>query len=235
MSVKVTLLPQDHYRFVDEVDHDRFFQRFPSIQKRTANSRNGFYPHASKDPAELRYEFLKLMGSSLDFSTQIVVGRKIPSIFIHKHQCQGRAFYADLMSQLMKTSYEVNPLIMNVAVRGSATSNKNLQDAVRLAHARSLRGSSTIELRNTITFNVQPYDRELLLSLADYSLWTVQRVYERGDDKYLLLLDPKINLVLDVYDDSRYQGAKNYYTPKYNPLTAQAIGFDEWQQPFWPL
>lgn len=137
------------------------------------------------------------------------------------------------MSNLLKDKAKVNPLIVDVAERGSSTSNVNLQEAVTLAHTRSLRGSRTKELTNDIKFNVQPYDHELLLALADYSLWTVQRVYEKGDDKYLGLLDGKIALVLDLYDNTRYERHLNYYT-KYNRLTPQAIGYKEWHQPEWP-
>lgn len=70
-------------------------------------------------------------------------------------------------------------MILDVAERGSSTSNLNLQHAVDIAQQRSRRGTVTHELRNTTKFNVQPYDHEILLALADYSLWTVQRVYEK--------------------------------------------------------
>lgn len=219
--------------FCQSVDHDEFFQAFPSVRERTSNAFRGFFPHASKDPSELRYEFLRLM-SRLDFTAQVVVGRKIPRIFIKKHQQQPSQFYADMMSNLLKDKARIDPLIVDVAERGSSTSNLNLQNAVSLAHTRSLRGSRTRELRNRIKFNVQPYDHELLLALADYSLWTVQRVYERGDGKYLGLLGGKVTLVLDLYDSTRYEGHHNYYT-KYNPLTPESIGFNEWRRPEWPL
>lgn len=218
--------------FCQSVDHNKFFQAFESVHKRTTQAFCGYYPHASKDPAELRYEFLCFM-SHLDFSAQVVVGRKIPSIFIKEHNQQPSEFYADMMSNLLKDKAKVNPLIVDVAERGSSTSNVNLQEAVTLAHTRSLRGSRTKELKNDIKFNVQPYDHELLLALADYSLWTVQRVYEKGDDKYLGLLDGKVALVLDLYDNTRYERHLNYYT-KYNRLTPQAIGYKEWHQPEWP-
>ena len=44
--------------FCEEINSSKFFQSFPSVQKRTKEGWHGFYPHASKDPAELRYEFL---------------------------------------------------------------------------------------------------------------------------------------------------------------------------------
>ena len=67
--------------FCEEINSSKFFQSFPSVQKRTKEGWHGFYPHASKDPAELRYEFLKLMAQEIDFSARVVVGRKIPAIY----------------------------------------------------------------------------------------------------------------------------------------------------------
>ncbi|MCI1674155.1 MAG: hypothetical protein LKI34_08080 [Bifidobacterium tibiigranuli] len=40
--------------------------------------RHGFYPHAKNNPAELRYEFFKLMLDDISFYIQVAVGRKIP-------------------------------------------------------------------------------------------------------------------------------------------------------------
>ena len=81
--------------FCEEINSSKFFQSFPSVQKRTKEGWHGFYPHASKDPAELRYEFLKLMAQEIDFSARVVVGRKIPAIYQQRHNEQPREFYAD--------------------------------------------------------------------------------------------------------------------------------------------
>ena len=70
------------------------------------------------------------------------------------------------MSHLLKYSGKIEPLILDVAERGSSTSNLNLQHAVDIAQQRSRRGTVTHELRNTTKFNVQPYDHEILLALS---------------------------------------------------------------------
>lgn len=211
--------------FSADINSDPFFSHFPSVQTRIDKGWKGYYPHASKDPAELRYEFLKLM-NSLEFSAQIVVGRKIPAIYEKKHELQERNFYADLMSHLLKYTGQTDPLILDVVERGSSTSNMNLQRAVDFAKSRRKNNSSK-PLTNTFKFNVQPYDHEPLLALADYSLWTVQRAYEKQDIKFYELICPKISLIMDVYDHKRYDKSKNYYTPKYNPLTIEAIDISD--------
>lgn len=162
-------------------------------------------PACQQDPAELRYEFLKLMAQEIDFSARVVVGRKIPAIYQQRHNRQPREFYADLMSHLLKYSGKIDPLILDVRARQQHVEPQPSACSVDIAQQRSRRGTVTHELRNTTKFNVQPYDHEILLALADYSLWTVQRVYEKGDEKFFGLLEPKIVLVHDVYDSSVFQ------------------------------
>lgn len=48
-------------QFDREIEKSEFFRSFPSVMKSIDHGRHGFYPHAKNDPAELRYEFFKLM------------------------------------------------------------------------------------------------------------------------------------------------------------------------------
>jgi hypothetical protein len=48
------------------------------------------------------------------------------------------------------------------------------------------------------------------LQLADYCLWALQRLYERGEDRFLNLIAAKVGLIHDV-DDIRKSGAGEYY------------------------
>lgn len=59
------------------------------------------------------------------------------------------------------------------------------------------------------------------LQAADYFLWAIQRLYERGEERYLNFIWPKIALVHDV-DDTREKGYGRYYNEK-RPLTAMAV------------
>jgi hypothetical protein len=214
-------------QFDREIEKSEFFRSFPSVMKSIDHGRHGFYPHAKNDPAELRNEFFKLMLDDINFSIQVVVGRKIPQIFERQHHSGQSEFYADLLSHLLKDKASIEDLVVDVAERGSSTSNVNLQHALEIAHKRSLKSNHTGELTDGIRFNVQPYDEDPLLALADYGLWAVQRVYERGDEKFYKLMKSKIVLVLDLYDEIRYAGWKNYYRPRNNPLTCAAIRFEK--------
>ena len=59
------------------------------------------------------------------------------------------------------------------------------------------------------------------LQAVDYFLWALQRVYERGEDRYARLIWGKIALVQDV-DDTREKPYGRNYTEK-RPLTVEAL------------
>ena len=59
------------------------------------------------------------------------------------------------------------------------------------------------------------------LQAVDYFLWSLQRFYERKEDRYLNLLWPSFRLVHDL-DDTRVNDYGVYYTQK-RPLTLAAL------------
>jgi len=58
------------------------------------------------------------------------------------------------------------------------------------------------------------------LQAVDYFLWSLQRFYERSEDRFLNLLWPAFHLVRD--DDNRKKRYGEYYTQK-KPLTLAAL------------
>ena len=57
------------------------------------------------------------------------------------------------------------------------------------------------------------------LQAVDYLLWALQRLYERGEDRYWEYVAEKVSLVHDV-DDTRENEYGAYYTKK-NPFTLE--------------
>jgi hypothetical protein len=88
----------------------------------------------------------------------------------------------------------------------------NLILALEKAQERFGKRWSTAEIRSTVVFNVQTPRTELLLCIADYLCWAVQRVFERGEMRHYAFVQDKISLVVDLYDSENYEGGKNYYT-----------------------
>lgn len=199
-----------------QIEQDPYFKDIPSIQKKIAQG--GFYFHGTDDLPEVRklfYDYIK----TLDCSFEAIVGRKIPSLYENKHNGKEAEFYADLLSHLLKNKLNKGgKLVLNIANRGKATKNQNLQLALSKATVRHMQ-NSTKPVKTKIEFNVQHHRSEPLLNIADYFCWSIQRIFERGEARYYNFLKDKISLVVDLYDSPNYEGWKNYYGPK-NPLTS---------------
>ena len=203
--------------FCKEIENDPYFNEIPSVKKRI--DQGDFYLHAKDDPPELRYKFLMFLLENVDFSVQMVVGRKRLTRFVNKHHSQEREFYADLLSHLLKDKANYRKLVINIAERGSSTKNNNLENALRQAHIRYAKRHAE-EYRADIKFNVQRYSSEPVLAITDYILWTVQRVFEKGETRFYDVVKDRIPLILDLYDTTKYDNYQNYYGPR-NPLTKQ--------------
>lgn len=61
---------------------------------------------------------------------------------------------------------------------------------------------------------------EPILAIVDYALWTVQRVFEKGETRFYDALQAKLPTIIDLYDTVNYGNYKNYYGPR-NPLTKE--------------
>jgi hypothetical protein len=210
---------------------------FDVISIRKKKETTGYYFHATDDLPEVRklvFDFIK----ALDCSFEAVVARKTVERYETKHKGKEQYFYADLLSHLLKNKLrKEDKLVLHIAERGKSTKNHNLDLALekakeRLAQTTNLKNSmNTEEWRNTdhitrkdiasnVVFNVTQPLQEPLLNVADYFCWAVQNVFEKGETRFYNYLKEKISLVVDIYDEEKYENWKNYYGPK-NPLTAQ--------------
>lgn len=201
--------------FCKEIENDPYFNAIPSIKNRI--DAGGFYLHAKDDPPELRYKFIDFLVKNVSFSVQMVAGRKSLTRFVNKHNSQEREFYADLLSHLLKDKAKYEKLVINIAERGSSTANNNLEDALVQAHDRHQKQKGTTYTAD-IKFNVQKYSSDPILAIVDYALWTVQRVFEKGETRFYDVLKDKIPTIIDLYDTVKYDNWQNYYG-KSKPLT----------------
>ena len=198
-----------------QVETDPLLYPLPSVAKRMA--KGGFFFHACKDTPDVRTVFLHYL-RDLPCEIEVVMARKLPSIFVQKHHGKDDEFYADVLSHLIKSRLrEPQRLVLNVAQRGSSTRAKVLDEALTKAVGSAGRQWQQHELQSQVGFNVQTPLTEPLLSVADYLAWSVQRVFEMGDMRYYTYLREKIRLVVDLYDTT----GTNHYDPTTHPLTAE--------------
>jgi hypothetical protein len=217
INADLCIVRQQIVELQNQVAADRYLNVIPSIKKKIAQG--SFFFHASDDPPEVRQILYKYL-STLDCTLEVVVGRKLPSLFATKHNNKESEFYADLLSHLIKNKLKLgSKLILNVAHRANSTSNSNLQLALAKAVGRAAKKCSPEELKTTVVFNVQNHRTEPLLNIVDYMCWSVQRVFERGETRHYDFIGEKISLVVDLYDAANYEGSRNYYR-KDRPLGA---------------
>ena len=192
-----------------QIEEDAYLNVIPSVKKKT--NKNGFFFHATDDPPEVRqilYKFIK----DLDCSLEIIVARKLPDLFVRKHNGQENEFYADVLSHLIKNKFmHGDKLVLNIASRGSSTGNQTLELALKKAVSRAKKKNTPDEFKTELCFNVQNHYTEPLLNIADYMCWAVQRVFERGEIRYYDFIKEKVALVVDLYDSDRYDNFGNYY------------------------
>ena len=200
------------------IANDPFYKDIPSIEKKKNDK--GFFFHATDDIPEVRERFFKFI-KNLDCSFEAIVARKIPEIFEKKHHSNDAEFYADLLSHLLKNKFgKERKLVLNIAKRQNSTNNHNLNIALQKAISRFSAKYPSKDIKTTVVFNVQNQLAEPLLNISNYSCWTVQRIFERGEVRYYNFLIDKVSLVIDLYDKNNWIGNKHYYNAK-NSLTPQ--------------
>ena len=201
-----------------QIEMDPLFNTIPSVAKRIASG--GSYFHATDDPPDVRTPFYQLL-RALDCRLEVVVGRKVPDLFLRKHHDREAEFYADVLGHLIKNKLQLGQrLVLNISQRGSTTKNATLELARQKAAERFCKTHPPGAITTSVVFNVQTPRTEPLLCVADYMCWAVQRVFERGETRYYDLLRDQIRLVVDLYDVANYAGSGNYYKPDH-PLTSR--------------
>ena len=201
-----------------QVEGDPLLNTIPSIVKRMNNG--GFFFHACKDSDDVRAIFLRYL-RELNCEAEIVIARKIHSLFLNKHHGKDNEFYADVLSHLIKNCLkQPRRIVLNIAERGSSTRGRVLEDALAKATGRAGKHSESADLKAEVVFNVQTPLRDPLSAVPDYLGWAVQRVFEKGQTRYYDYLGEKIRSVIDLYDSERFGENKNHYDQK-NPLTSQ--------------
>lgn len=230
-------LRKEVFQLQQQVSNDAYYQ-VPSVLKK--KKMGGYYFHATDDLPEIRklfFDFIK----KRKLSFEAVVARKSVERFTTKHKNKEQYFYADTLSHLLKNKFHSGErIVLNIAEKGTSTKNHNLQLALEKAKERlaekqnktSITKARDIlelidmkfihrkDVKADVVFNVTKPLQEPLLNIADYLCWAIQRVFERGELRYYDFIKEKVSLVVDLYDTDRYEGFKNYYSPK-KPLTTE--------------
>lgn len=209
-----------------ELQADPYLAKVPSLQRE--RNKTAFAFHAKDDCAEVRREVYKLlMQHEMRFfavvreKATIVTkvqehNKKHPAYRYHPNQLYDRS-----VSRLFKERlHKEESYVIQFSRRGNRARTEALQTAIEQAR-NNLRASWGIEATSPIEIMAAKPADAGGLQAVDYMLWALQRLYERGEERYWEFVAAKASLVHDV-DDTRVNGYGVYYTKK-NPLKKESL------------
>ena len=204
---------------------DPYFRGVPSMQP---GGRKTFqYFHASKDLPEVRRDVIARL--SLCKAKVFVAMRRKRQLADEARQGVARTgqkltlryLYDDLVARLFRN-------VLHKAEHNRIVFAKHAKWGRREAMALAIqRAKANFETKYGIASD-KPTDLQSAdpnefggLQVVDYYLWALQRMYERGEDRFFELLRPGYRLIMDL-DDTRDKPYGEWYSDD-NPLTLKKM------------
>lgn len=211
----------------EELLRDPYFQGVPSFKP--ANRKTAVAFHAKDDLPEVRREVFRLLARhEVKFFAVVKEMRQVLEYVRYRNQREGQAYryhpnelYDLTTRMLFKNRLHLqDDYLIVFARRGKRDRTRQLQEQLESARRRFAAQWGRERPASIRVVPRHPYE-EGGLQAVDYFLWAVQRLYERGEDRYLTLLWDKVGVIHDV-DDKRQNRYGVYYNKK-RPLTAGAV------------
>jgi len=204
---------------------DPYLQSIPSIQPAAKKTARCF--HAKDDCPEVREKVFRLL---VDWDIKVQVGiRRKPTLIEEARLAQqlgvpwrADSVYDNMIKTLFKRPlHKANLNIIVFAKRGKAAREKALAEAIERAKINFERDTGIPADKPTKIIPAVPSE-SCGLQAIDYFLWALQRLYERGEDRYFSYLASHYRLIMD-FDDQR--SGKDYGTwySDQNPLTKEKM------------
>ncbi len=228
--VGVAYLPDPqlvHQRLEDlraELLADPYFKDVPSLRPQAKKTAVCF--HANDDLAEVRREVFRLL-PQLGAKVLVAIRRKEYLVMsarllqLRQSKISANDVYDDLVKRLFKTTLhtaEKNRIVF--ARRGKAVRQHALEEAIRKAKLNFERKTGISCHSENVLFSAYPSEHSGL-QVIDYYLWALQRLFERGEDRFFHLLAPGYRLIMDL-DDTRNRPYGEWYGDS-NRLDRQKI------------
>lgn len=202
---------------------DPYFKSVPSMQ--AGRKKTAFCFHAKDDIPEVRREvFTLLMKHQMRFFAVVRDKNRIVQL-VREHNKKSKTYryhpnqlYDRCVSRLFKDRlHKDGGYMIHFAKRGAKDRTAALKLALEVARDNfrrswGIEGTAPMEVVPSLPLKCAG------LQAVDYFLWALQRLYERGEDRYWQYLWESVSLVRDV-DDIRRNDYGEYYTQKH-PLTA---------------
>jgi len=197
----------------NELAADEYLKGIPSM----SSSIVAF--HANKDCSEVREKVFRILREA-QYQAFAVVARKDEHLFRKKFDLKPAKLYEYLVSKLFENRLHLYSSIdIYFASMGNTVREANMRMAIESAR-EAFKEKWGKENSNSVRIFVQEASQLPLLQVVDYTLWAINRVFERGDFRYYNFLKERISLVQDIFDAANYP--KTYYTPR-NPLSPENL------------
>ncbi len=180
--------------------------------------------HAKDDCPEVRREVYKLLARH-DIKVQVAIRRKhrlLGEARMRQHLRNPNVIYDDLVKSLFKRClHKADQNVITFARRGKSAREEALRQAIRRAQDNFKRDVGIASQRPTQIIPLAPSDSHGLQAI-DYFLWAIQRLYEKGEDRYFRFLAPQFRLIMD-FDDTRNGKSYGRWYNDGDPLTKEKM------------
>jgi hypothetical protein len=206
---------------------DSYFQAVPSMQAHTKKTALAF--HAKDDLPEVRKEVFSVLRSTSGLGFHAVVADKYRVLAYVRQQNERNPTYRYHPNELY--DYLTRRLFKNLlhkdggyeivfSKRGKSDRTAALHQALESARQRFAVQWNVVSSA-PIQVSAAPPSGHAGLQAVDYFTWALQRLYEKGEDRFLTYIWQAVHLVQDI-DDTRKAGYGVYYTHK-KPLNADVL------------
>jgi hypothetical protein len=205
---------------------DPYFKGVPSMTPEAKKTALLF--HAKDDVPEVRREVFKVIERH-DFSFYAVIrtmsavarGVKARNERDPTYRYRPTELYDSAVRRLFDKKLHTQPAFDVIfATRGKARTQA-LREHLLKAQAESRKATGTYP-DAVIHVRAMPASQHVGLQVADYCLWALQRLFAKGEERFLSLIWPKVGLILDA-DDISEKPYGTYHTRKRPPLDAQKL------------
>lgn len=205
---------------------DPYFKGVPSMQPEA--KKTALFFHAKDDLPEVRREVFKVLERH-DFSfyavvrTMSAVARRVKERNERDptYRYRPTELYDGAVRRLFDRKLHTRPAFDVVfASRGKARTQA-LREHLLKAQAESRKATGTYP-DAAIHVRAMPAHQHAGLQVADYCLWALQRLFTKGEDRFLSLIWPKVGLIVDA-DDTSEKPYGTYHTRKRPPMSVPGI------------
>lgn len=203
---------------------DPYFRNVPSMQASAGKTATCF--HAKDDPPEVRREVFRVL-PSLGVKVQAVIRRKADVAAEAKfglamgHRYGPSDLYDDLVKRLFKNLlHRGEAHTVCFARRGKGDRQEAPTAELERAKANFRKSWGTTHESPLVIRSSVP-SQETGLQIIDYYLWALQRLVEKGEDRFFGLVADQFSLIMDL-DDKRVRPYGRWYSVK-DPLTIEKM------------